>query len=407
MKNLKTTTIFLLLLVVLGQSRLVQAQISTDELAGQANPITTAVPFLIIAPDSRAGAMGDVGAATAPDVNSQHWNPAKYAFIDNDMGVSLSYTPWLRNLIDDINLAYLSGYKRLDRDQVIGMSLLYFSLGNITFTNIQGQYNGEFNPNEFAIDASYARKFSRNFSSAIALRYIYSNLTGGAYVGDTESHPGHAVAADLSVFYTRDVEVAERNSDLAFGLNISNIGSKISYTDEAQQNFIPINMRLGAALTMELDEYNSIMFTADANKLLVPTPPQQVGDTLYGKDPANISIASGVFNSFSDAPGGFKEEMHEIAYSVGLEYWYNKQFAVRGGYFYEHENKGNRKYFTFGVGLKLNVFGLDFAYLVPAQGRNHPLANTLRFTLLFDFEGFRNQQEGEQPTSWLQGRNFY
>jgi len=388
--SVKKISLLLLFIQVISSLGIAQS-IDISELAGQTNPISTAVPFLIIAPDSRSGAMGDVGAATTPDANSQHWNPAKFAFLEKDFGLSLSYTPWLHNLVPDINLAYLSGYKKIDKDQTLGFSLLYFSLGNIQFTNIQGQYNGEFNPNEFALDASYSRRFSKNFSAGIALRYIYSNLTGGAYVGDgsSETHPGNAVAGDISFFYTTPLDMQEYDGNLAFGLNISNLGSKISYTDDAQQNFIPINLRFGTSYEMKIDNYNSLSLNVDVNKLLVPTPAVMIGDSTFGNESTDISIASGVFGSFNDAPGGFKEEVNEISYSVGAEYWYNQQFAVRAGYFYEHENKGNRKYATMGVGLKLNVFSLDFAYLLPLQGRQHPLANTMRFTLVFDFDGFK------------------
>lgn len=368
------------------------------------NTVTTAVPFLMIAPDSRSGGMGDVGVATTPDANSQHWNPAKYSFAKNAMGFSVSYTPWLRALIPDINLAYLSGYKKIDDKQSVSASLLYFSIGDITFTNDQGQTMGQFSPNEFAIDAAYSRLFGDNISGSVALRYINSNLTGGIEVGGAVSHPGQSIAADVSSYYQKDVMFSGKESKVAFGINFSNIGAKISYTENADKDFIPMNLRLGGALTTQLDDYNSIMFTADLNKLLVPTPPiysDSVGDDgkqliLYGKDP-NVSVPTGLFQSFYDAPAGGKEELREITYSVGLEYWYAKQFAIRGGYFHEHATKGNRKFFTLGLGLKLNVFGLDFAYLIPTA-QKHPLENTLRFTLTFDLEGFK-KQAGETPVN--------
>ena len=368
------------------------------------NTVTTAVPFLMIAPDSRSGGMGDVGVATTPDANSQHWNPAKYSFAKNAMGFSVSYTPWLRALIPDINLAYLSGYKKIDDKQSVSASLLYFSIGDITFTNDQGQTMGQFSPNEFAIDAAYSRLFGDNISGSVALRYINSNLTGGIEVGGAVSHPGQSIAADVSSYYQKDVIFSGKESKVAFGINFSNIGAKISYTENADKDFIPMNLRLGGALTTQLDDYNSIMFTADLNKLLVPTPPiysDSVGDDgkqliLYGKDP-NVSVPTGLFQSFYDAPAGGKEELREITYSVGLEYWYAKQFAIRGGYFHEHATKGNRKFFTLGLGLKLNVFGLDFAYLIPTA-QKHPLENTLRFTLTFDLEGFK-KQAGETPVN--------
>jgi len=370
----------------------VQSQITTNELTGgdEINTITTAVPLLLIAPDARAGAMGDAGVATTPDANSIHWNPSKLAFINDDMGFSVSYTPWLRQLVPDINLAYLSGYKKIDKDQVIAATLLYFSLGNIVFTNIVGEVTGEFNPNEFAFDIAYARKFSKKISGGLALRYIYSNLTGGVFLeGGLETRAGQSIAADVSTYYQNDITVGGKDAILGLGLNISNIGSKISYTETANRSFIPINMRLGTSLAIDLDNYNTLALAVDVNKLLVPTPDLDDDSLqLWTKK----SVASGMFGSFGDAPGGFKEEMNEITYSIGLEYWYDKQFAIRAGYFNEHKTKGNRKYFTLGAGLKYNVFGLDFSYLIPTSQRN-PLENTLRFTLLFDFEGFKDQEK--------------
>jgi len=389
-------------------------QVSPELL--QVNTITTAVPLLMISPDARAGAMGDAGVASTPDANSIHWNPAKLAFIKDDIGFSVSYTPWLRALVPDINLAYISGYKKIDEDQALGMTLLYFSLGNITFTNIVGEVTGEFNPNEFAFDIAYTRKLADKLSGGLALRYIYSNLTGGYYIESAgESKPGQSIAADVSVYYQNELELGEKEGLLGLGMNISNIGSKIAYTQTADRDFIPINMRLGGSLTIDIDKYNSIAFVGDVNKLLVPTPPVYETDSAgnpiiedgkkvveYGNDP-DRSVVSGMFGSFSDAPGVvtntetgersvFKEEMREFTYSMGFEYWYDKQFAVRAGYFHEHATKGNRQYFTLGAGLKYNVFGLDFAYLIPTETR-HPLENTLRFTLLFDFEGFKEQNK--------------
>jgi hypothetical protein len=372
-----------------------KSTLTTNELLGQVNTITTSVPFLMIAPDARSGAMGDAGVASTPDANSLHWNPAKYAFIEKNMGVSVSYSPWLRALVNDINLAYISGYKRIDDNQTVAVSLLYFSLGDITFTNIVGEVTGQFKPNEFAVDAAYSRKFSENMSGGVSLRYIRSDLTCGQYVEGNPSHPGNAIATDVSVYYQKDIEIANQQGLLALGANISNIGNKISYTETTERDFIPTNMRIGASYTSDLDEYNSLSFLFDISKLLVPTPPVYYSDSSdvvqYGKSP-DVSLVSGMFQSFSDAPGGFKEEMHELTYSVGTEYWYNKQFAIRAGYFYEHKNKGNRKFFTVGAGLKYNVFGLDFAYLIPTDQHN-PLENTLRFSLLFDFDAFAEQNK--------------
>lgn len=381
--------------------------INIDELAGAENTIKYSVPFLTIAPDSRAGAMGDAGVATSPDVNSLHWNPSKYAFIEKDMGLSVSYTPWLKNLVDDIHLAYLTGYQRLDREQVISGSLLYFSLGDIIFRNEFGDYEGQHTPNEFAIDAAYSRRFGERFSGGIAFRYIRSDITGGAYIGGTESKAGNSVAADVSMYYRNPgIQIRDKTMDFSFGLNIRNIGSKISYTT-VKKNFIPTTLKMGAAFNFHLDEYNSLMFTTDLNKLLVPTPPaykvDSIGDPvtddngdriiLSGMDP-QVSVPQGMLQSFYDAPGGIKEELHEIKYSVGLEYWYQDVFAVRTGYFHEHQTKGNRKYFTVGMGVKLNVFQADFAYLIPRY-QNHPLANTIRFTLILDFDALNQEQQNE------------
>lgn len=386
------------LLGLLGINR-VFSQVTTGELTGEQNVIESAVPFLTIAPDSRAGAMGDVGVATSPDINSLHWNPAKYAMIEDEGGVALSYTPWLRNLIPDINLAYLSGYYRIDDQQVISSSLLYFSLGEIIFTNIQGDYQGQHTPNEFALDAAYSRLFSERMSGGIAFRFIRSDLTGGAILeGGAESKAGISFAADISSYYERDITIEDKPAELAFGINISNMGRKISYTEDNQDdNFIPINLRLGSRLTTYLDDYNSLSFALDFNKLLVPTEPvwsDSIDDEgnrqiISGRDP-NVAVPVGMVQSFYDAPGGFKEELHEIMISAGAEYWYRDQFAVRAGYFHEHATKGNRKYFTMGIGLRLNVFSIDFAYLVPTSGRSNPLANTMRFTLLFEFEKYQN-----------------
>lgn len=410
MKILNKSIAFLI--VYMGILSGVYAQkLTVQDLKGgkTVNTITTAVPFLLIAPDSRAGSMGDVGAASTPDANSIHWNASKLAFIDKNVGFSMSYTPWLRALVPDINLAYLSGYKKLDKTQVIAASLRYFSLGNIAFTDIVGNSTGQFTPNEFAIDAAYARKLSENFSGGMALRYIYSNLTGGIPLENGQtSHAGMSVATDISAYYQKEMTLSEKKSLLGIGLNISNIGAKVSYTETGNKDFIPINLRLGSSLKVDMDQYNTISVMADVNKLLVPTPPVYKTDAsgayikdsdgnpeiAAGRNP-NVGVAKGIFGSFNDAPGGALEEFHELNYSLGLEYWYDKQFAIRTGYFYEHRTKGNRQYLTFGAGLKYNVFGLDFAYVVPTSDQNSPLQNTLRFTLLFDFDGFKAQNKGE------------
>ncbi len=365
-----------------------QNEIDYSELTGGLNTITTAVPFLLIAPDSRSGAMGDVGVATTPDVNSIHWNPAKLCFNSEDMGASISYVPWLRALVPDINLSYITGYKKLDDNQAVGLEMRYFSLGDITFTNITGDVVGQYKPHEFALGSSYSRKLSDQFSLAISGRYIYSNLTGGQSAGGIETVAGQSIASDLAGFYTTPLKMGKQDIDLAIGLNISNIGSKVSYTETSRRDFIPINMRLGTGLKTDIDDYNNISLAVDINKLLVPTPPiTDNGEIKLGQS-GDVGVVSGMFQSFSDAPGGFQEEIKEINYSIGSEYWYNNQFAVRAGYFFEHDTKGGRKFFTFGSGIKYSAFILDFSYLVNATteaGTTNPLANTMRFSMTWNF----------------------
>ena len=364
--------------------------LTTDELLGQLNTITTSVPFLLIAPDSRAGGLGDAGVATSPDANSMHWNPSKYAFVNKQTGISISYTPWLKALVPDISLSYLAGFYKFKKSGTVAASLRYFSLGDITFTDIVGTEIGQFRPNEFAFDVAYATKLGDHFSGGGALRYIHSNLTGGVAVGGSPTHPGNSVAADISMFYQGDEkEISGKQSIIHFGVNISNIGAKISYSDRGEKDFIPINLRLGPSLHMQLDEYNEVSFALDINKLLVPTPDPNDSSGAW-KDK---SIVSGMVGSFSDAPGGFKEELREYNIGGGVEYWYAKQFAIRAGYFNEPSTKGGRKFVTLGLGVKYSVFGLDFAYLIPTEQR-HPLQNTLRFSLLFNFDAFKNDNEG-------------
>ena len=390
----------LLLFLSISSVFQMKSQINYDEvLGGNLNTITTAVPFLLISPDSRAGAMGDVGVATTPDASSMHWNPAKLSFTRDDIGISVSIVPWLRELVPDINLQYIGGYYKLNENEAIGYELRYFSLGDITFTDISGNVIGQYKPNEMAIGSAYSRKLSRNFSLAISGRYIYSNLTGGQSAGGTETVAGQSIATDVSTFYTKPISIANKKSDLSFGMNISNIGNKISYTETITRDFIPINLRLGTDLTTKMDDYNKISLSFDLNKLLVPSPPlyNNDGEMIAGKDP-NVAVVEGMFQSFADAPGEidengnpvsgsvFREEMREINISAGLEYWYANQFALRAGYFHEHDTKGGRKYLTFGSGVKYNVFALDFSYLISTSniGGTNPLANTMRFTLVFD-----------------------
>lgn len=395
-----------------------QAQVKTDclnELTGQAcdqvlNTITTAVPFLLIGPDSRSGGMGDAGVALPADANAIHWNPSKLAFAENESEFRLSVSPWLKNLVPDMTLSYLAGYKRLaNKRSAIGGSLRYFNLGSITFTDVNGSVIRDFKPAEFAVDLAFAQQFSDRFSGGIALRYVNSNLTGGLNVSGANTKAGQTVAADVSFFYRRkDFDLGGKNATFAFGTNISNLGAKMSYSDAARRDFIPMNLRIGPCLTVDLDEYNSITVNADVNKLLVPTPPiyNQSGDTiLYGDDPTR-GVAAGILGSFSDAPGylneeneiikgsPLKEELREINFAGGLEYWYAKQFAFRTGYFWEHYTKGNRKYFTMGLGVKYSIFSLDFSYLI-ANTQRSPLANTVRITLGFNFDGKAKKKEGD------------
>lgn len=354
--------------------------------------------------------MGDAGVASSPDANSIHWNVAKLAFVEKELGLSVSYSPWLRQLVPDINMSYVSGYKKLGKDNAIGASLRYFSLGDIKFTNDQGDPIGDFNPSEFAFDLGYSQKFGNRFSGGLAVRYIFSNLTGGVDVSGSNTQAGKSFAVDVSGFYTNDDAVIfGQDAIYNAGINISNIGAKIAYTNDAVKDFIPINMRLGQSVTFVLDDYNSFSILTDVNKLLVPTPPiyatDESGQPIIdettgkpeiesGKDP-DVPIVTGIFQSFNDAPGGFSEELREFNISAGMEYWYNKQFAVRAGYMHEHATKGNRKYFTVGAGLKLSVFSLDFSYLISTTQQN-PLANTVRFSLMFDFDAFKSQnEEGE------------
>lgn len=381
--------IFAVALVSLGMTTRAQEVIDPGNISGRQNIISTAVPFLDIAPESRGSSMGNTGVAISPDVNSQYWNPAKYAFIDKETGVAISYSPWLRKLVNDINLSYLAGFKRLDNMQTVSASLRYFSMGEVIFRQTENEPGTQVQPNEFAIDVAYSRILSEHFSGAVAFRYIRSDLQLGlgGFSGSETYQAGNSFAADLAFYYQNDIELGGRDSKLSAGLNISNIGSKISYDDYHEQ-FIPTNLRLGAALSSELDDYNKLTFTLDLNKLLVPTPDTtETTETLFLSD--DQSVISGMFKSFSDAPGGLKEELQEINISVGAEYLYANQFAIRAGYFHEHENKGNRKFFTAGVGIKFNMLNIDASYIIPVV-QNNPLANTIRFTLGVDLDQMFN-----------------
>lgn len=359
------------------------------------NPVNASVTSQTIAPDARAGGMGDVGAATEADVNSQYWNPAKYPFAISRAGVSLNYTPWLRELVSDMDLAYLAGYYRIGDYSAISGSLRYFSLGEVFMTSdISATDNAmTINPYEMSVDVAYSMMLSEKFSWAAALRFIYSDLTYD-YTDDTS--PGSAFAADVALYYQDYLNLGDRECQVGLGMNVSNIGSKITFGGDDNSEFIPTNLRLGASLMIPIDDYNRFTLAADANKLLVPTyPKQEEGESTEAyqqrvqKDYYDISSISGIVKSFGDAPNGFKEELQEIQWSVGAEYWYNDKFTLRAGYHHEAENKGNRKYFTFGAGFRMSVFSLDAGYVI-ATAKSNPLDQTLRFTLSFDMDGIKD-----------------
>ncbi len=404
---MKRIKIFTLLFVMLLASVNINAQndnVHIDGIYGQNldyNVISTAVPFMMIAPDARSSAMGDVGVSTSPDVYSMHWNPAKYAFIEDDFSVGLAYSPWLRKLVPDMNIAYLGVSKRVSPKSTIAATLRYFSLGDITFTDSQSYDLGTYSPNEWSVDVAYSRKLGKYISGAVAGRFIYSNLTQGVY---DYSKAAISVAADVSVFYTRDVYWFNNlDANFSWGVAITNIGSKMNYNDEnLEKDFIPTNLRLGPTLKLDIDDYNSLAFSVDFNKLLVPTPPiyqtHEDGSVIYengepviafGKND-EVGLVQGMFQSFFDAPGGFKEELKEFTLGAGAEYWYNNIFTVRAGFFHEAQMKGNRRYLTFGAGLRYNVFTIDVSYLVPvnntATSGTNPLESTLRFSLTFNLD---------------------
>ncbi|MBR4453533.1 MAG: type IX secretion system outer membrane channel protein PorV [Bacteroidales bacterium] len=393
-KSLKNSFVSLLILSCLFSPFYANAQKQEvhikNDLWGRIghNVISTAVPFLLIAPDTRIGGMGETGVAVENDNNAQHWNPAKYIMAEKDYGVSVSYSPWLAGLgINDIYLLYASAYGKVTDKDAISGSIRYFSMGNMELTNEEGEPITHTHPHEFAIDLAYSRELVPDLSMAVTGRFIYSYLST---ITNTDSKPGLAGAADISLFYHKKLRARVlAGSKIGVGLNISNIGNKISYSGSLERDFLPANFRLGIAYTMDIDKYNRFVFAFDVNKLLVPTPPIDTVDaegnhTMFGKD-NNISSAAAVFTSWFDAPTGFVEEMNEFILNLGIEYSYNDLLFIRTGYFNETEKKGRRKYMTFGVGIKYSIFAIDAAYILPVNQRNHPLQNTLRFSISFDF----------------------
>ena len=383
-------------------SSLVKAQSFADSLDGRTNVINTAVPFLRIAPDARSAGMGDAGLALSPDANAIFWNTAKIPFTtdkegkdkDKILSAAVTYTPWLRELVNDIYLASLGVSYKLDKNQGLAFGLRYFSLGSITFTDASGNTLGDFNPREFCLDAGYARKLSQYFSTGVNLGFVYSNLAQGYSVNNVPIKAGKAVKADISFFYHHPAKFGKTiKGEYNIGTTISNIGNKITYTESAEnKDFLPTNLGLAGGVTLKFDEYNKLTYDLDFNKLLVPTP-----DT--SGDYKNKSVVQGIFSSFSDSPNGFSEELKEINISTGVEYWYKDLFSVRTGFFYEDKTKGNRQFLTAGLGIKYNVFGLNFSYLIPTSNQKSPLDNTLRFTLYFDFDKLGGQEEPPQDGS--------
>ena len=372
---------------------LILSGLSEAQAQERINVVTTAVPFLRISPDARAGGMGDLAIATNPDASSSFFNMGKVPFNTSSAGVSLTYTPWLKKLVNDVYLASLAGYVKLDDQQAVSGSLRYFSLGDIQFTDQFGQLQGSGKPREFGVDLGYSRKLSESTGLGLALKYINSNLAAGASSANGNYKAGSAVAADLGFYHNRQDEAGQ---GFSFGVALNNLGSKISYTDNAdQKDYIPANLGLGTTYTRVFDESNKISFGIDLNKLLVPTPPESVDaggpvDSAAFSQYRSKGVLSSWFSSFGDAPGGGSEELKEFQVSVGAEYMYNNQFAFRAGYFHEDKTKGNRRYFTTGVGVKYNVVGLNFSYLIPSGGagaNQNPLSNTLRFSLVFDIDG--------------------
>ncbi len=383
--------LFAALFLLLGAGMSLQAQ----DKRNMFNPVTTSVTSQSIAPDARGGSMGDLGAATEPDANSQYWNPAKYPFTIARAGVAVSYTPWLRQLVNDINLAYVSGFYRIGDYQALSASLRYFSLGEVSTSSSASSdvMDMTISPYEMSVDVAYSRMLSETFSAAVALRFILSDIT---YDYSDETSPGKAFAADIALYWNRYFVGRTREWNMGIGLNISNIGSKISYGGDDNSEFIPTNLRLGVNFLVPINEYNKFSIAADANKLLVPTYPKQEEGELdqdytdrVQREYYDVSPIAGIFKSFGDAPNGFKEEMQEIQWSVGMEYTYNDRFSLRAGYHHESANKGNRKYLTFGAGFRMSVFSLDAGYVF-STAQSNPLDQTMRFTLGFDLDGIKD-----------------
>lgn len=385
----------LALIVALGFAGAAAAQTPAGLTGQTKNYISTGMPILLIAPDAVAGAMGDVGAATMPDAYSAHWNNAKYAFIENDFGLSTTYTPWLRNLnVGDMNLLYLGGFKRLNKRSTMGLSLTYFSLGEIQSTDPEGNNKGVMNPNEFAVDGTYALQINEQLSLGATVRFIRSDLTNGQNISDGSGYvttkPAQSLAADLGLYWEHPIDASQ---EVAIGAFISNLGAKMSYSDDdTKKEFLPANLRIGGRYTNKIDDYNKISLMLDVNKLLVPTPPKTIGDSTYSQyyrnmtEYYNTGVMKGVFQSFYDAPGGIGEELRELQVSAGAEYWYKNTLAARAGYFYEHGTKGGRQYATVGFGLRYNIMQVDFAYLIPTTSfSSNPLANTIRISLTVNF----------------------
>ncbi len=372
----------------------------TTQIDGRVNTITTAVPFLRISPDARAGGMGDVGIATEADANAQYWNIGKMPFAPKQYGISVTYTPWLKELVPDIALYYVSGYAKFgqENNQAISGSLRYFNLGDINYTDLDAKPLGTGKPREFSLDLGYSRRFSPYLSAGISLRYIHSAIANGLAAGQngTDYQPGNAIGADVGFYYTRTKEIdGPRSRTFSAGVVASNVGSKISYSS-TRNDFIPINLGLGVANTWQIDEYNKFTAALDVNKLMVPTPQYKDSNGVVTSYlPSDKTVVSGIFSSFGDAPGGFSEELREVQVSLGAEYWYQNQFGLRAGYFYEDKTKGDRKYFTVGGSARYNIFTLNFSYLIPSNSgiTRNPLSNTLRFSLLFEFDKIRGNRD--------------